>query len=51
MQDINNCKTSPKPLLWEDDTTDEMKPLLMVVILMVYVKENSMCLLKYQAHI
>ena len=50
MQDNNKYKTSPKPLLWKDETMDEMKPLLMVVILMGYVKEDSMCLLKYQAH-
>jgi hypothetical protein len=33
MQDINNYKTSPKPLLWEDETTNEMKTWLTVVIL------------------
>jgi hypothetical protein len=37
MQDVNNYKTFPKPLLWEDETTDEMKTLLTVVILIGYV--------------
>ena len=51
MQDTSKYKTSPKPLLWKDETTNEMKPLLTVVILEGYVKEDSVCLLKYQAHI
>jgi hypothetical protein len=40
MQDTSKYKTSPEPLLWKDETTDEMK-ILKVVILMGYEKKDS----------